>query len=150
MPSMIVSQKLIPALKKVMFTATAVFALMQCSEDEEFLTPAVPADAAIEATSTDASALSVSSLTVTGVNTAFATLKDCKTCTYVIAADEQLIDGQAMGIKPGNIICLNKGIEYGNLEFINLEGSVENPIIIATIGEIKNKVSDAGTPSDPY
>jgi hypothetical protein len=149
MPSMIVSQKLIPTLKKVMFTATAVFALMQCSEDEEFLTPPVASDATVEAASTTAPALSVSSLTVTGINTAYATVKDCKTCTYVVSADEQIIDGNALGIKPGNIICLNKGVEYGNLEFVNIEGSVESPVIIATVGE-RVSLSDNSSPADPY
>jgi hypothetical protein len=77
-------------------------------------------------------------------------LKDCKTCTYIVSENEEVIDGQALGFKPGNIICLNKGIEYGNLEFVNFEGSVESPIIIATIGEIRPKVSDSGSSVDPY
>jgi hypothetical protein len=149
MPSMIVSQKLIPALKKVMFSATAVLALMQCSEDES-ITPVVP-DTTIAASSTKASALEISSLTITGSNTAFATLKDCKTCTYIVSGKEEIVDGKILGFKPGNIICLNKGVKYGNIEFINLDGSAENPIIIATIGKVAPSAdAKQSTPADPY
>src|SRR5687768_17071930 len=98
MPSMIVTKKLIPALKKVMFTATAVFALMQCSEDEGLVNPTAN-DASTEAVA--AGSLTVESLTVTGTNTTFARLNDCKTCTYIVAEEEEVIDGSVF--KPGDI-----------------------------------------------
>jgi hypothetical protein len=148
MPSMIVSQKLIPALKKVMLSATAVIALVQCSEDESIVP--VRNDVTVQAASTEASALSISSLTVTGSNTVFATLKDCKTCTYIVSGEEQIIDGKILGFKPGNIICLNKGVKYGNLEFVNVEGSVENPVVIATIGSVASSASEQTSGTDPY
>ena len=142
---MIVSKKLIPALKKAMFTATAVLALMQCSEKDEFVAPTVSASSE----SVSAGALSVESLTVTGTNTTFARLNDCKTCTYIVAEEEEVIDGSIF--KPGDIICLNKGVSYGNLEFTNLEGTTENPIIIAKIGEqISSMVAETSSIADPY
>jgi hypothetical protein len=146
MPSMIVSKKLIPALKKAMFTATAVLALMQCSEEDEFVNPTI-SDPSAEAVS--AGVLSVESLTVTGTNTTFARLNDCKTCTYIVAEEEEVIDGSVF--KPGDIICLNKGVSYGNLEFINLEGTTENPIIIAKVGgQITSVVAETSSVADPY
>jgi hypothetical protein len=148
MPSMIVSRKFFPAIKKVMFTATAIFALTQCSQDDDFIKPTASETAASSAV-VDAQSVSVSSLTVSGTNTAFTTVQDCKSCTYIVAGSEQLIDGKKF--KAGDIICLNKGIKYGNLEFINLEGSTEHPIIIATVGETKdNSSSETVAAGDPY
>jgi hypothetical protein len=148
MPSMIVNQKLFPALKRVMYTATAVLALMQCSEEDELVTPAASHATAAIASSDNASA---SSLTVTGSNTAYATLTDCKTCTYVVAANEEVIDGKTLGFKPGNIICLNKGIKYGNLEFVNLDGTAEKPIIIATVKDpLNTPIVAQSNEQDPY
>jgi hypothetical protein len=148
MPSMIVSQKLFPALKKVMFTATAVLALMQCSEEDTLVNPVAP-----QATVANASTenISASSLTVTGSNTAYTTLTDCKTCTYVVSANEEIIDGKAMGFKPGNIICLNKGVKYGNLEFVNLDGTPEKPILIATVkSQLDTPIVAQSSEQDPY
>jgi hypothetical protein len=149
MPSMIVSQKLIPALKKVMFTATAVFALTQCSQDE-LVTPTPQADATIKASSVSESALLISSLTVTGSNTTFATLKDCKTCTYVVSGNETIVDGKILGFHPGNIICMNKGVKYGNIEFVNMEGSATEPIVIATVGAEVSASAALTSESNPY
>jgi len=145
---MIVSKKLIPTLKKAMFTATAVFAMTQCTPDEEFVQPTTN-DPTLEVAS--AEVLSVESLTVTGANTTFARLNDCKTCTYIVGENEELIDGAEFGFKPGDIICLNKGVAYGNLEFINLEGSVDNPIIIAKVGaQTTSLATETGTEANPY
>jgi hypothetical protein len=151
MPSMIVNKKLVPVLKKVMLTASAVFALMQCSEEDELITPA--GNPAIEAAQTNvANVNAISSLTVSGVNTTFATAKDCKTCTFVIAEGTELVDGKALGVKAGDVICLNAAFKYGsNLEFINIEGSEESPVVITTVGGAENAASPEGTQSgDPY
>ena len=144
---MIVSKNSFPILKKVLFAATAVFALTQCSE-EEVVNPS-RANTSVQATSASTTA---ASLTVTGSNTAYATLTDCKTCTYIVSAKEELIDGKALGLKPGNIICLNKGIQYGNLEFVNIEGTAEKPVIIATVKDANSDiiVAQASSEQDPY
>jgi hypothetical protein len=147
MPSMIVSEKLFPTLKKVMFTATAVLALMQCSE-EELVNPVASKTTAAVASSDN---MSASSLTVTGSNTTYAALTDCKTCSYIVSAKEELIDGKVLGFKPGNIICLNKGVKYGNLEFVNLDGTAEKPIVIATVkDQLDHPIVAQSSEQDPY
>jgi len=145
---MIVS-KIIPTVKKALFTAAAVVALMQCSEDEMLKPTSVPAASGASAVASN-SAATVSSLTVTGSNTTYTTLPDCKTCTYVVAAKEQVVDGKSLGFKPGAIICLNTGIAYGNVEMINLEGTIEKPIVIATIGTPASAATTSGSDADPY
>lgn len=144
---MIVSKKFIPTFKKVALTATAVFALMQCSE-EEVIAP--ERAAATETETTQKSEITIASLTVTGSNTSFATVGDCSTCTYIVAEEEELIDGKELGLKPGSVVCLNKGVKYGNLEFMNMEGSAEKPIIIATVGEIATTAASVSSEVDPY
>lgn len=146
---MIVNEKLVPALKKALLTATALVALMRCSE-EEFITPS--ATTAATETSARSAEVSITSLTISGVNTVFATAKDCKTCTYVVPEGTTLVDGKLLGFKPGNIICLNSIFKYGAIEFSNIEGSAEQPIVITTVGE---NVTDYATEQtsftgDPY
>jgi hypothetical protein len=145
-----VNKILVPALKKVMLTATTVVALMQCSEEEMVTPTAAPVAETETATSATAIPLSISSLTVAGINTTFATAKDCKTCTFVIPEGTELVDGKAMGFQPGNIICLNAAFKYGNLEFVNMEGSEENPIVITTVGAAAAESEEQGSESNPY
>jgi hypothetical protein len=148
MPRMIVNKKFSPAIKRAMFTAAAIFALTQCSQDDDFINPATTKVSTTQ-TAADLQTVSVSSLTVSGTNTAFTTVSDCKSCTYIVAADEQLIDGKKF--KAGDIICLNKGIKYGNIEFVNIEGSTEKPVVIATVGETAaSPVTESGSQLDPY
>lgn len=146
-----VNQKFFNAFKKAMFTATAVIALASCSQDEEIVAPAITNDVTTEAAAVNTSELLISSLTVTGTNTAFANAKDCKACSYIVSANEQMIDGKELGFKPGNIICLNAKVKYGNLEFVNIDGTTENPIIIATVGAIsKREIADNASSTNPY
>jgi hypothetical protein len=152
MPSMIVNKKLVPVLRKAMFAATTVFALTQCSPEEELLTqvetPAAPTEAAISSAALESS---ISSVTVSGLHTAFATATDCKTCTFVVPEGTTLIDGKEMGFEPGNIICLNTAFKYGMLEFTNMEGTPEKPIVITTVGPASSKpAAEASSDSDPY
>jgi hypothetical protein len=55
---------------------------------------------------------------------------DCSTCTYVVPAKTHVIDGIALGLKPGSVIGLSASIQYNNLVFRNINGTYENPIII--------------------
>src|SRR5687767_1077888 len=99
MPSMKLNNRVVSILKKAMLSAATVFVLTQCSEEE--ITPAAqPVQA--EAVSTAAASLSISSLTIAGVNTTFATAEDCKTCTFVVPEGTELVDGKEMGFQPGN------------------------------------------------
>ncbi len=113
---------------KFFIPALALFSLTQCSEDDE-ITPDRP-EADIQAVSA-AGSDPVLSLTVDGLHTEFVSVLDCKTCTFVVPADASVIDGKELGIKPGQAICLDAAVKYGNLEFVNLIGEAEKPILIA-------------------
>ena len=63
---------------------------------------------------------------------------DCSDCTYVVPADSTIIDGNILGLKPGSIIGLNSAITYGSLEFRNIVGTKEQPIIIRNFGGTVN------------
>lgn len=152
MPSMTVKQMFFPVVKKVVLSTAAVFALMQCSE-EEVAPSNVPAT---EISISAASAPVLPTVTVTGVNTVYATAKDCSTCTYIIPAGSTVVDGKELNLKPGSVVCINTLFKYGNLELVNVEGTSENPITITTVGESLKKSSSvqdvtAETSSvDPY
>jgi hypothetical protein len=147
---MIVNKKIIPVLKKAMFTASAILALTQCNQEDDFIKPIIAEPSVQSSTVTNANTVSISSLTVTGSNTIYATLNDCSSCNYIVAATEEVIKGNKF--KAGDIICLNKGIKYGNIEFVDLKGTAENPIVIATVGETTSRVApeETNSPADPY
>lgn len=58
----------------------------------------------------------------------------CMECTYVVPAGTKIIDGKALGLKPGSIIGLSSAIAYGTLEFHNIIGTKDQPIIITNCG----------------
>jgi len=58
----------------------------------------------------------------------------CSTCTYVVPANTNTIDGAKLGLKPGAVICLSAAIKYKNLFFKNLNGTATNPIVITNCG----------------
>ena len=58
----------------------------------------------------------------------------CSKCTYVVPPKKHEHDGLELGLKPGDIICLNSQIKYGPLKFVNLKGTKEKPIIILNCG----------------
>lgn len=105
----------------------SLFALTSCQENE--LTE-VTEDVATAAASVETA--SVGSLTIEGSHTEFAEKVDCSTCTYVVVASQETIDGKELDLKPGSVICLDAAVKYGNLTFTNLEGSEEQPILIGT------------------
>jgi hypothetical protein len=118
-------------VRTVLFACVAVCLLASCQDEEIVATPA-DADVATEVTTDENgnSETNVTSLTVMGENTVFAQSVECSTCTYVVAKNTDLIDGEALGLKPGSVICLDKAIKYGELSFVNLQGTEENPITI--------------------
>ncbi len=63
---------------------------------------------------------------------------NCKECSYVVPANKRIIDGKQLGLVPGSIICLNSAISYGTLEFKNILGTKDNPIIITNCGGTAN------------
>lgn len=60
----------------------------------------------------------------------------CEQCTYVVPANKVMIDGDQLGINPGDVICLNAGTSYLNLSFKNIHGSEAKPVIIINCGGV--------------
>ncbi len=107
------------------------FTLLHCSEDpiEPETAPDVrvsnPDDLQLDAT---ASALA------------------CASCDYVVPANKTTIDGKVIGIKPGDVICLNATTSYPYLTFTNLQGTEADPIVITNCdGEVT-----INAPGKPY
>lgn len=92
--------------------------IIQCSEDDVLLT-------ATENTS--GSTTTTTSGTTSG--------GDCG-CTYVVPATAYRVDAQALGLKPGAVICLKAGVAYKNLVFKNVRGTATAPIIIKNCGGV--------------
>lgn len=112
---MIQIQKTLSSLTKALpFILLGLF--FQCSEDELLLTSTE--------TATTTSTTGSTSLSTTG---------DCG-CTYTVPATAYRIDAQALGLKPGAVICLKAGVAYKNLVFKNVRGTATNPIIIKNCG----------------
>jgi hypothetical protein len=121
--------KSIFSLKNFLLASAAVFFMASCQEqEEEFAAVADNAEVAQAA----ATGSNVQSLTITGENTSFVGAVECATCTYVVVAGEKVIDGNELGLKPGSVICLDKAVKYGDLEFVNVAGTEEAPITIGT------------------
>ena len=116
-------------LSKIVVPAFALFALSNCSEDE--MTPLQEAEVAGATTGVKNQEEPVLSLTIDATFTELVSAKDCKTCHYVVPANATTVDGKEIGIKPGQAICLDLAIKYGNLNFINLQGEADKPILVA-------------------
>jgi hypothetical protein len=62
-----------------------------------------------------------------------ASTTDCG-CTYTVPSNTYLVDGAALGIKPGAVICLKAGNTYKNIVFRNIKGTSTLPITIKNCG----------------
>ena len=114
---------------KFLVPVITLFSFAQCSEEPE---EAVSQEAApTEVVQTDEYADPISSLTVDGLFTEFMPIADCKTCDYIVPANATVVDGKELGIKPGNTVCLDAKLKYGNLELINMNGTEKMPIKVA-------------------
>lgn len=90
-------------------------------------------------------------------------------CAHVLGdGDSGNVDGAALGIEPGDSICVRGGETTGALSFLNLEGTAARPIYIVNVGgqartrgvghSYTVKVTEsnhfrilgAGTPDQPY
>jgi hypothetical protein len=56
--------------------------------------------------------------------------RTCSTCTFVVKASQTTFDGAALGVKPGDVICLSAGIKYSTLIFKNIVGTATQPVVI--------------------
>lgn len=59
-------------------------------------------------------------------------LTACEECDYVV--NSHLTDGNDLGIKPGDVVCLAADMEYKSLKFVNIVGTPDNPVIIRNCG----------------
>lgn len=118
------------SMKKILFAAFAVFVFSQCSEEE--VVPAAPSAPESEAVALPEQA--TGSVTISGIYTVYEAIEDCSTCTFVVPVDQAVVDGKELNLKPGAIICLDKAIKYGDIDFVNLEGTEDHPIRIGTCG----------------
>ena len=116
-------------LGKIIVPAFALLTLSNCSDEE--IAPLQATEVAGATTGVKNQEEPVLSLTIDGSFTELVSAKDCKTCHYVVPANATTVDGKAIGIKPGQAICLDLAIKYGNLNFINLEGEADKPILVA-------------------
>jgi hypothetical protein len=63
----------------------------------------------------------------------------CSTCTYVVPETAGIVDGAALGLKPGDVICLSAALKYTkSITFKNIVGSSDQPIIITNCGGVAN------------
>jgi hypothetical protein len=62
----------------------------------------------------------------------------CSTCTYVVPSNTYKVDGNALGLKPGAVICLSSANKYANIVFVNINGTAEQPITITNCGGTVN------------
>ena len=115
-------------MKNILVAAIAVFSLTQCTEEE--IVPAQAEVGAVEAV--DLPIQAAGSMTISGVYTSYEDIEDCKTCTYVVPANKAIVDGKELNLKPGSVICLDKSLKYGDVDFVNLEGTEESPIRIGS------------------
>lgn len=98
------------------FTFILVGLFFQCSEEDLLLT----SSDTISATSADGT-------------TSTSTTGDCG-CTYTVPVTAYRIDAQALGLKPGAVICLKAGVAYKQLVFKNVRGTAAAPITIKNCG----------------
>ena len=114
-------------VKASVFFVASLFFLASCQENEF---TEVAEDVATSATAVGES--TIGSITIEGTNTVFSDNVECSTCTYVVAEDLETIDGKELGLAPGSVICLDAAKKYGNLVFVNVDGTEEAPITIGT------------------
>lgn len=127
---MIYQSKFTRVAAKTLAVAFTVFGLTQCTEQEN-VAPTIKASAQTETTASNTSEEAALSLTIDGVNTVLSSTTDCKACAYFVPENATEVDGKALGIKPGEAICFKSDALYGNVRLINLEGTVNNPIVVA-------------------
>ncbi|MFT4739246.1 MAG: hypothetical protein ACI83B_000276 [Sediminicola sp.] len=65
---------------------------------------------------------------------------DCAKCKYIV--EGYFNDGVDLDIKPGDVICLQAGIEYGPLLFTNIVGEGGNPVILRNCDGVATVKSD--------
>lgn len=124
--------KMFQVTRTITLSLAVVFSLSQCSEEEILADQPVTEDTATAMASETAD---VASISVAGVYTEITGDVNCATCTYVVGTGETTVDGKELGFKSGSVICLRKTLKYSAIDFVNMEGTEENPIVIGYCAE---------------
>lgn len=124
--------KIIKSVKTVIYSTAVVLTLVQCSEEQIIAQELTSEDVA---TQMMAESAEVGSLSVSGLYTEVTGDVACATCSYFVDPKETTVDGIELGFKPGSVICLRKALKYGSVDFVNMEGTEGNPIIIGYCAE---------------
>lgn len=124
--------KVMNRVKTLVMSAAIVLTMAQCSEEEIVAQESTTEDIATQIASETAE---VGSLSVSGLYTEIQGDVTCSACTYIVDPKETTVDGNALGFKPGSVICLRKALKYSSVDFVNMEGTEDNPIIIGYCAE---------------
>jgi hypothetical protein len=109
----------------LLFAATT-----NCTPEESLVEPAADAaEVATEVSGTDNG--EGASLTVSGAFVEYSDANLCSECTYVIPEDASVVNGAELGVKAGDVLCLNSAFKYKAVELVNVEGTEGKPVIIA-------------------
>jgi hypothetical protein len=121
-----------------------MFACINCSPEEQPIEPESYVTEQTEPLDTP-----TESFTISGIHTVLSLEeKECTTCTFIVPATASLIDGKELDLNPGDVICLDKALRYGNLEFINIDGDLDNPVIIGYTRSKGIKQTDVKLPGE--
>lgn len=124
--------KVIKSVKALLVATTIIFTMVQCADEEIVVQETLADDINTYA---NAEVVEVGSLSVSGLYTEIEGDVVCATCSYLVDPKETTVDGKVIGLKPGSVVCLRKSLKYGALDFINMEGTEEEPIVIGYCAE---------------
>ncbi len=119
-------------LRNVLMGCMVAFMMFSCTTEDEIFEEAAPAAPETVEVVEEAD---VASVTLIGIYTEFSENVDCATCSYTVPANVKTVDGAELGIKPGNVVCIPAGRKAGEIEFINMVGTEQQPIIIGNCEE---------------
>jgi hypothetical protein len=114
------------------FLSLLIIIFVQCSE-EPVLLPSPVVDTVQTPPVTDSTGVR-DSIPADTIAVPVAQAPDCSTCTHIIPPNRMTVDGRALGIKPGDVICLNAAVQYSVLAFQYIEGTPDNPVTIRNCG----------------
>ncbi|MFZ6011805.1 MAG: right-handed parallel beta-helix repeat-containing protein [Bacteroidota bacterium] len=100
-----------------MFFLLTVLIFFQCADEDPMLTSTPDAVTSFNTTTPATTPLST----------------DCS-CDYIVPSNAGLVDGQALSIQPGHVICLDASKTYGKILFRNIRGTATQPVVIKNCG----------------
>ena len=124
--------KAIKSVKAILMATAIVITMVQCADEDIVAQETIAEDINTYA---NAEMVEVGSLSVSGLYTEIQGDVVCATCAYIVDPNETTVDGKVIGLKPGSVVCLRKNLKYGAVDFINMEGTEEKPIVIGYCGE---------------